>query len=272
MANFTFSSSFFTTGIKMGAQDFDFAFGSGSGSFSTTELVFTSETGTATFTGTNLEPVVFFGYLADLTGGTLTGLNVQIGGSTALEVTGWNILAATVYDLALAESWPKLWTYMLKGNDTVTGTIYNDRLLGAAGRDSLLGDKGRDILIGGPGNDTLDGGNGHDVLTGNDGVDRFVFAAPLNAAHSDTITDFVTGEDRIALDHDVFTALAVGGLAGARFVLGTAAGDANDRIIYDQATGDLSYDRDGTGAAGQVLIANLGAGTDLAATDFLIIA
>lgn len=272
MANFTFSSGYFTTGIKMGAQDFDFAVGSGSGTFTSNELIFTNGTDTAIFTGTNLQPVTVFGYLVDILGGTLTGLNVQIGGSTALDITGWNISAAAVYDLVAAESWPQLWSLMLTGNDTVNGTTFNDRLLGGAGHDSLKGDKGRDILNGGGGIDTLDGGNGHDVLTGAAGADRFVFSTAINAAHSDTITDFVSGSDKILLDDDVFTVLALGGLAAARFVLGTAAGDGNDRIIYDQTTGDLSYDRDGTGAVAQVLIANLGAGTALASTDFLIIA
>ena len=99
-----------------------------------------------------------------------------------------------------------------------------------------------------------------------------MFSAPLNAVHSDTITDFVSGTDKIVLDHDVFVGLAVGLLQLARFVPGTAAGDANDRVIYDQATGDLFYDRDGDRALSQVLIANLGAGTALAHTDFLIVA
>lgn len=272
MANFIFSSGYFTTGIKMGAQDFDFVVGNGSGTFSTTSLVFTNGADTATFTGTNLQTVTFFGFLTDITAGELTGLNVQIGGSTALDITGWNISAVDVYDLVVAEAWPQLWALMVSGNDTVTGTIYNDRLLGGAGHDLLIGDRGRDILLGGGGSDTLNGGAGHDVLTGGLGVDRFVFSAPMNAAHSDTITDFVSGTDKILLDDDVFTALTAGGLAAARFVLGTSAGDGNDRIIYDQATGDLSYDRDGTGAAAQVLIANLGVGTALASTDFLIIA
>lgn len=272
MANFTFSSTFFATGIKMGAQDFDFAIGNGSGVFDSNSLVFTDGTNTATFTGTNLQPVVFFGFLADILGGTLTGLDVNIAGDHAFVVTGWNIDAAKVYDLVAAESWPQLWALMLKGNDVVTGTTNNDRLLGAAGNDDLTGDRGRDNLNGGNGNDTLDGGIGHDTLTGGLGADRFEFTAPLNAVHSDIITDFVSGTDKIVLDHDIFLGLAVGPLPLARIAFGTAAADGNDRVIYDQASGDLFYDKDGTGAFSQVLLANLGAGTALANTDFAIIA
>lgn len=271
MANFTFSSTFFSSGIRMGTQDFDFAVGSGSGTFSSDALIFSDGPNTATFTGIDLQPVSFFGFLTDVLGGTLTGLNVQIGSDTALNVTGWSIDAARVYDLVAASSWPQLWNLMLEGNDNVTGTTNNDRLLGGIGRDRLVGDKGRDVLVGGVGNDTLIGGQGHDTLTGGGGADRFVFSTAINALHSDTINDFVSGRDVIALDHSVFTAIEVGDLPGSSFVLGTAAGDGNDYVIYDQPTGDLFYDRDGNGAALQVLIANLGAGTALIHDDFLII-
>lgn len=271
MANFTFSSNFFSNGIRMGTQDFDFAVGNGSGTFSSESLIFSDGANTATFTGTGLQPVSVWGFLTDVLGGTLTGLDVQIGGDTALNVTGWSIDAARVYDLVAANSWAQLWTFMLQGDDNVTGTTHNDRLLGGVGRDDLWGDRGRDVLVGGAGNDTLSGGLGHDTLTGGKGADKFVFSETTAAAHSDVITDFVTDVDRIVLDTSAFSALQVGDLPQSRFVLGTEAADANDRIIYDQSSGNLFYDRDGTGAAGQTLIANLGVGTVLSNDDFLII-
>ena len=47
------------------------------------------------------------------------------------------------------------------------------------------------------------GGGGHDILTGGEGADTFKFTlnpgALLSEAHSDNITDFVVGTDKIDL-------------------------------------------------------------------------
>lgn len=46
--------------------------------------------------------------------------------------------------------------------------------------------------------------------------------------------------------------------------------NADDIFIYDKATGNLFFDNDGAGAEDQVLMANLGAGTALSASDISI--
>jgi Ca2+-binding RTX toxin-like protein len=58
-------------------------------------------------------------------------------------------------------------------------------------------------------------------------------------------------------------------LAEGAFQLGTAAADADDRIIYDSATGKLFYDADGNAAGAQVLFAQVTAGTALTDVDFV---
>ena len=61
-----------------------------------------------------------------------------------------------------------------------------------------------------------------------------------------------------------------GALQPKRFVVGTQAGDADDRLIYDDATGKLFFDADGTGAGEKQLIARLSGAPALSAGDFFV--
>ena len=81
-------------------------------------------------------------------------------------------------------------------NDVINGQGGNDVLRGLSGNDVLRGDAGNDVLDGGTGNDRLDGGTGSDRLTGGSGADTFVFARGYG---QDTVTDFVSGTDKIDL-------------------------------------------------------------------------
>ena len=69
-----------------------------------------------------------------------------------------------------------------------------------------------------------------------------------------------TAPTRFLLDDAVFTGLGLGTLGAGAFRTGSAAQDADDRIVYNQATGQLFFDADGNGAGAQVLFA-LVAGT-----------
>jgi VCBS repeat-containing protein len=162
----------------------------------------------------------------------------------------------------------------LAGNDygqLIFGTNGGNTMSGNGGADQLAGFGGDDILLGGDGDDLLNGGAGHDVLNGGAGADLFVFADALGGSNVDAIQDFASGVDRIVLDHSVFTGLATGTLAASAFVLGTGAGDADDRIIYNQATGELWFDADGNGAGAPVLFATLAPSTTLVASDFAVV-
>ena len=153
----------------------------------------------------------------------------------------------------------------------LTGTSANDTLNGQAGNDTLSGKGGADILKGNAGNDRLDGGNGKDTLNGGLGADTFVFHAS-GLRHSDTIQDFAPGVDKLALDHLVFSNLGpLGQLSSAAYCEGTRARDSSDRIIYNQATGVVYYDPDGTGRSKMVELALVTPGTDLSHTDFFVI-
>jgi len=69
----------------------------------------------------------------------------------------------------------------------------------------------------------------------------------------------------------VFAVFATGGLAAERFVVGPAAQDASDNIIYNDVTGALSYDSDGNGAAAAIQFAQLSPGLALTNLDFLVV-
>jgi Ca2+-binding RTX toxin-like protein len=157
------------------------------------------------------------------------------------------------------------------GNDKIDGGTEADIVDAGVGNDDVKGGAGNDNLDGGAGNDILNGGAGYDVLAGGAGVDIFLFNAAL-AGNRDWITDFSVAADTIRLENAIFTTVgAPGVLAAAAFRIGSAAGDATDRIVYDRATGNIFYDRDGTGAAAQLKFAELDAGLALTRADFVVV-
>ena len=127
-------------------------------------------------------------------------------------------------------------------------------------------------ITGGAGDDTLNGGLGNDRLTGGDGSDSFVFSTALNTrTNLDSIVDFDVAGDSIELSLTIFTALSSGPLSAAAFFIGAAAHDADDRIIYNDVTGRLSYDADGSGAGAATQFASLAPGLALTHDHLFII-
>jgi Ca2+-binding RTX toxin-like protein len=136
---------------------------------------------------------------------------------------------------------------------------------------SLTGNEFGQSVIGNNGANTINGGAGSDTLTGHGGADMFQFTTALGGGNVDAITDFQAGTDKIQLDDAVFTGLGLGALAAGAFVTGSAAGDADDRLIYNSATGQLLFDADGNGAGAAVQFAALASGLSLTASDFAVI-
>ena len=56
-----------------------------------------------------------------------------------------------------------------------------------------------------------------------------------------------------------------------QLVQGTSATTAGPSIVYEQASGSVYFDQDGSGAAAQQLLAHVTAGTALHSSDFLVI-
>jgi Ca2+-binding RTX toxin-like protein len=165
------------------------------------------------------------------------------------------------------------------GTESTKGTGFADTVYGGSGRDKLTGGSNVDTLAGGTGNDRLYGGLGKDVLSGNTGKDVFVFDTKLSkSTNVDTLKDYNVRDDSVWLENKIFTKIGRAGsekkpvkLSSDAFHVGKAAADAQDRIVYDKATGALFYDRDGSGAAAAVQFATLKKGLALNHHDFFVI-
>ena len=133
--------------------------------------------------------------------------------------------------------------------------------------------RSRLAIDGGGPSDALVGGLGDDVLFGGGGMDGCLFNTALNAANNiDSIVGYSVADDTIRLDNVIFTTLADGALGAPAFFIGAAAHDADDRIIYNSATGAPSFDADGNaGGAALIQFATLSSGLALTSADFFFV-
>jgi uncharacterized delta-60 repeat protein len=173
------------------------------------------------------------------------------------------------------------------GDDTYLIDNANDQIVEAAAsgtdtvrswlKNTTLGDNLENLILEGTakangiGNDlanSLTGNGKANILTGGAGADTFVFNTALGPMNVDTITDFTTGSDKIALDHTLF-----GSLSGGWFhsVTNLAQTDVDDHILYDQGTGALYYDADASGGGVAVRFAMVSGMPALSAADLLVV-
>ncbi|MBE8965854.1 trypsin-like serine protease [Nostocales cyanobacterium LEGE 12452] len=151
-----------------------------------------------------------------------------------------------------------------------TGTA-NINGTGNTGNNRLNGGNSNDILIGGSGNDTFVGGLGNDTLTGGTGSDVFIINTPSEGI--DNITDFLSLDDTIYVSQIGFGGgLSEGILQATQFFIGSVAQDSSDRFIYDNNTGGLFFDADGTDSSGQIQVAQLAIGLAMTNANIFVIA
>jgi serralysin len=153
-------------------------------------------------------------------------------------------------------------------NYTLTANVENLYLVGNA---NGTGNEGNNTIVGyGEGNNIIEGGAGDDFLAGGTGTDTFVLRDPLQDG-IDTISDFEVNVDKFNLASINYGDDAVGVLATGRFTVGATATDADHRIIYDNNSGALYFDADGSGLALQVQIAQLKTNLSLTNTSFSLV-
>ncbi|MEH2249872.1 beta strand repeat-containing protein [Nostoc sp.] len=144
----------------------------------------------------------------------------------------------------------------------ISGTKYDDLIVGSNGDDTLNGDRGNDILIGGKGNDSLIGGSGTDTFafnSFNQGIDRLDDFNATNELIQVSVAGFGGG-------------LSIGSLQTNQFTLGASATTSTQRFIYNNITGALFFDQDGSANAfTQVKFAQLSAGLSLTKNNFAVV-
>ncbi|WP_112661892.1 calcium-binding protein [Microvirga flavescens] len=167
---------------------------------------------------------------------------------------------------------------IIAGFSYALGSHLENLVVTGEGAFTLTGNTLDNTLTGNAGANTLTGGAGNDVLTGGAGRDTFVFDAALNKrTNLDRIVDFNVKDDTIWLDNKYMPKLGKGTIAKPgkldkkAFWIGSAAHDADDRIIYDSKKGLVYYDADGTGRIKPVEIMKIAKGLKMTAADFFII-
>jgi hypothetical protein len=171
---------------------------------------------------------------------------VHSGAPSAVAATNIEPTQPAASPSAAATAAPAISAENLGITQTLNGTDAND---------SLRGKSTDDMLIGGAGDDQLNGTYGHDVLIGGAGNDVFVFDRNASTkGNTDVIVDFTPNSDKVALSSKKLKSLQAG-LSGENLSFGDQAQDENDYIIYNANSGELLYDRDGSGnRSAQVIV------------------
>ncbi|CAN5397390.1 hypothetical protein BH10PSE7_BH10PSE7_19820 [soil metagenome] len=142
---------------------------------------------------------------------------------------------------------------VLTGDKAIDGT-------GNGSANHITGNAHANVLDGGLGSDTLKGGKGNDI---------FVFSTVLGTNNVDKIDQYSVNDDTIRLDHDVFAGLKAGKAVHFAFAGDTLTGDPT--VIYNETSGALLFDADGSDGHAAVKFATLGDHLALTAGDFFVV-
>jgi Ca2+-binding RTX toxin-like protein len=139
----------------------------------------------------------------------------------------------------------------------------------------IRGNWGANVLVGTSFADILNGNRGNDILLGGAGADIYVFDSILsNLGNRDSLPDFAPSQDRIHLQNSIFAALSLEGPLDAQaFTIGQGATSLAHRIIYNNTTGMLTYDSNGSmvGGATRFAVLPIGLQSVLSASAFQVV-
>ena len=131
---------------------------------------------------------------------------------------------------------------------------------------------GGDTLNGGDNGNTFIGGAGNDILTLGAGADKVLLDSLTG---SDTVNGFNPTDDLVQLAKSAMTALGVvGGLTDAEFESGAglaAATEGTTRIFFNETSGALFYDADGSGAGASIQLATFAGAPAITLNDLFIV-
>ncbi|MBP2158785.1 MULTISPECIES: calcium-binding protein [Asticcacaulis] len=211
----------------------------------------------------NVENLILTGLAANGTGNALdnaitgtNGNNVLDGGAGADTLTGGDGDDSYVVD----DAGDVVVEAASEGTDTVTASVdYSltadvENIILTGGATNGTGNGLDNAITGTSGANILTGGVGDDSLTGGGDTDDFVFSDAA-ANGTDTITDFEQDTDRLVFTGADYGFAASHTLSASEFTIGTASVGTDAQFIWDDTTGQLYWDADGTGAGAAIDIA-----------------
>ncbi|MCC5667339.1 hypothetical protein LC653_26530 [Nostoc sp. CHAB 5784] len=146
----------------------------------------------------------------------------------------------------------------------ISGTNYDDLIVGSNNNDTLSG--------GSDGNDTLYGGAGSDIFAFNYYYSFYESVASLYDFDATNELIQISAYKFTYVFYDSGLRLSPGSLSASQFTFGTSATTIAQRFIYDNVTGGLFFDPDGSASAfTQEKFAQLSAGLSLTENNFVVV-
>jgi len=150
---------------------------------------------------------------------------------------------------------------------SLTDTHVEGLTLTGKSKINAVGNDLDNIIVGNNNGNVITGGDGSDTLTGLGGSDTFVLDVDSHG-DVDRITDFLSGIDKLDISSVLLGRTQQKGEFNQQYFFeGHTAKDVDHHFLYDQNTGQLWFDEDGSGGKEKILLAMLENHADLSYAD-----